>query len=487
MKKLLKKSNITLFIISIFILFIGHFSLFNKNIISADILLNNNYYNGYSWEISLGRFGLYLIGFIKSYLNIVHIDLIISFVLIGISCILIIDLFNIKNKINKILLIVFICLNPIISATLLFNYCSIGYLLAFLCGILSLYIYIKSKNKYIKYIVPTLLIVTSLSMYQAYLSFIVSIYVIYFIKCLFNKKVNYKELIKYILCILIGVIVYFIIMKLSLLIFNINISSYCNADKICLKTLLTIPNKIIESYKLFYSFYFTDSIMKNTYMHNNIINILLFGIFIISLVINIIKNKVNTINIVIISILVLLLPIFLNSVIFVIDDSKLQLLMATSYLCIPCLLLSFDNYNYRYIVYVIVILLIRNYLVQIQATYLTLENTYNKYDTIISTAITNNINDLDKRFIVIGNIDNKNTEISKMNYGFISDDGLFWDEYNLRKLGFERFCNQYYGLDLTYGSEDEYKYILDYESDDLIYNIDQIIVINLNNYKKTVN
>ena len=88
---------------------------------------------------------------------------------------------------------------------------------------------------------------------------------------------------------------------------------------------------------------------------------------------------------------------------------------------------------------------------------------------------------------MIGNIDNKNTEISKMNYGFISDDGLFWDEYNLRKLGFERFCNQYYGLDLTYGSEDEYKYILDYESDDLIYNIDQIIVINLNNYKKTVN
>ena len=35
-----------------------HLSLFTKDILTADVLLNANYYDGYSWEISLGRFGL---------------------------------------------------------------------------------------------------------------------------------------------------------------------------------------------------------------------------------------------------------------------------------------------------------------------------------------------------------------------------------------------------------------------------------------------
>jgi hypothetical protein len=323
-------------------------------------------------------------------------------------------------------------------------------------------------------------------MYQAYLSFIVGIFVIYIIKELINNKTNYLELFKYLLCIIVGVIIYFITMKISLILFHINLASYSNANKIGISTLLNIPKKIVESYKLFYNYYFTDLITKNMYMYNNILNILFIIISLITIIINMVINKTKRTNIIICSFLLVLLPVFLNSIIFVIDDSKLQLLMASSYLTIPILILSLNHKYIKYILYFILIILMRNYLVQVQATYLTLEDTFNKYNTVINTAIVNNINELDKKFIVIGNIQN-NSQVSKMNYGFISDEGLLWDEYNLRKLGFERFCLEYYGLKLDFGSEDDYSKYKDENNDEIIYKDEDLIIINFNNYKNKSN
>lgn len=483
MKKIITKDNKFLFLLTIFILFVVHLPLFYKNIISADILLNNYLYKGYSWEISLGRFGLYIVGLIKSYLNIPCIDLVISFVIISISSILLIDLFDIKSKLNKTLFILFICVSPVVSATLLFNYCSIGYLISFLCGILSVYIFYKVNNKFSKYLIPIILIVVSLSMYQAYLSLIITFFVIYNIKLLLDNNFKYMEFFKYLICLVIGVILYFITMKLSLYVFHISISNYSNADKIGINTLINIPDKIIDSYKFFYNYYFTDSIMKNTYMHNNYLNLLVFILLVINLFIYFYKSSTDRKNIVIIILLLLLLPIFLNSIIFVINDSKLQLLMSMSYIMVIVLLLSINNFKIKYISLIILIFLLRNYLIQDQATYLSLEHTFNTYYNVIDIALKNDVDNINKKYIIIGEVKN-NSDINKRNYGFISDDSIFWDEYNLRKIAFEKFTDEYFGIKLEFGSEYLYNKLLKNTSNDLIYNYDNNIVINLNNYKK---
>ena len=483
MKKIITKDNKFLFLLTIFILFVVHLPLFYKNIISADILLNNYLYKGYSWEISLGRFGLYIVGLIKSYLNIPCIDLVISFVIISISSILLIDLFDIKSKLNKTLFILFICVSPVVSATLLFNYCSIGYLISFLCGILSVYIFYKVNNKFSKYLIPIILIVVSLSMYQAYLSLIITFFVIYNIKLLLDNNFKYMEFFKYLICLVIGVILYFITMKLSLYVFHISISNYSNADKIGINTLINIPDKIIDSYKFFYNYYFTDSIMKNTYMHNNYLNLLVFILLVINLFIYFYKSSTDRKNIVIIILLLLLLPIFLNSIIFVINDSKLQLLMSMSYIMVIVLLLSINNFKIKYISLIILIFLLRNYLIQDQATYLSLEHTFNTYYNVIDIALKNDVDNINKKYIIIGEVKN-NSDINKRNYGFISDDSIFWDEYNLRKIAFEQFTDEYFGIKLEFGSEYLYNKLLKNTSNDLIYNYDNNIVINLNNYKK---
>lgn len=481
MKSLINKRNLLIILITFIFLFLTHLPLMTKNILSADILLNNVFYNGYSWEISLGRFGLYVVGLLKCFLTIPHIDILISYLIISISLVILFDLFSFRKKEDIILYILIICLNPITSATLLFNYCSIGYTLAFLCSILSIYVYYKEENKIKKYLFSLILIVVALSMYQAYLSVIVTTFIIYNIKLLLEKKENFKLSLKYILTLLIGVLLYFIIMKISLLVFHVNMSNYSGADKIGLQTLLSIPKKIGLSYKLFYEYYFTDKIVKNIYIKNNILNIFLIILLIIGVVFKIFKNNLSPKEKVLTLLLILALPIFLNSVIFTINDTKLQLLMSASYLLIPLLLITTIPENkMKYLSIIVIILLLRNNLIQTQATYLSLENTFNKYNTVITSAIKENINYQNYKFALIGSTKNE-TEINKLNYGFISDDAIFWEEYNLKKLGFERFCYEYYGLNLTFVSEKDYDKIKQRENknQEIIYTYDDIIVIDL--------
>ena len=479
MKSLINKRNLLIILITFIFLFLTHLPLMTKNILSADILLNNVFYNGYSWEISLGRFGLYVVGLLKCFLTIPHIDILISYFIISISLVILFDLFSFRKKEDIILYILIICLNPITSATLLFDYCSIGYTLAFLCSILSIYVYYKEENKIKKYLFSLILIVVALSMYQAYLSVIVTTFIIYNIKLLLEKKENFKLSLKYILTLLMGAILYFIIMKISLLVFHVNMSNYSGADKIGLQTLLSIPKKIGLSYKLFYEYYFTDKIVKNIYIKNNILNIFLLILLIIEVVFQIFKNNLSPKKKVLL--LVLALPIFLNSIIFTINDIKLQLLMSASYLLIPLLLITTMPENkMKYLSIIVIILLLRNNLIQTQATYLSLENTFNKYNTVITSAIKENINHQNYKFALIGSTKNE-TEINKLNYGFISDDAIFWEEYNLKKLGFERFCYEYYGLNLTFVSEEDYDKIKQRENknQEIIYTYDDIIVIDL--------
>ena len=482
MKKLLFKKENIIYYCLFFLLVVVHFPLLTKNILTADVILNNSFYNGYRWELSVGRFGLFIVGILKSYLSIPHIELFISFLLITLITYFLIRIFDIKNTCGKILSITLMILSPIISSTLLFHYCSVPYLLAFLGSVLSVYFYFFSKNKTIKYLLPLFLIVLSLSMYQAYLSVMITTFFLYQIKLLFDKKIDYKESGIYLLLLLAGVIVYFVCMKLSLLVFHIDMASYSNANKIGFDTILQAPKNLVEAYCLFYQMFFTNTFTKNTYLFNNILYLIIFIIFVINFVIKLFKEDIDIKNKILIVLLLLLIPVFLNSIIFVIGSSKLQLLMSASYLVLFFFIFNF-SYEKRinYILIFLMVCLFRNYLIQDQATYITLEENHKAYNTVIGSVINNNINSNNK-YIIVGNIDNHDSYITNRNYGYISDEVLFWDEYNLRSLGFERFCYQEFGINVEFGNEESYLWAKNNMNKTKVFEKDGNIIINLNNY-----
>ena len=490
MKELLGKKNKKIAIGMLILLALFHLPLMIKNILTSDVLLNNYFYNGYAWEISLGRFGTFIVGLLKSYLSFPHIDLIFSYIFLTLSFILLLELFEIKDKSKIITSLLIFVVSPVVSATLLFHFWNVVYFIAFFLGVSSIYIFYKWDHKIGKYLVPIIFITGALSFYQAYLSMIVTTFVFYNIHLILKQKIDYKESLKYIGCLAAGVLSYFILMKLSQIILHIDMASYSNANSVGISTILSIPSKIVDSYKLFYEFYFGNSIMKNTYFDNHLLNILLWLLFITTISISIYKSKNKTSEKILLGALILLLPVFLNSVIFVISDSKLQLLMSAAYLIVPVFFLSQMNEKYIKIgTYIVLAILLRNYFIQDQASYYSLENTFNEYHTIINAAVTSNINEPNTRYAVVGKIDYKKNEIIKnihdRNYGYITDDGIFWEENNLRGMGFKRFVSEYLGLTVEYVDDDTYSILeKDTSSKDVIYRMDDVVVINLNNYNK---
>lgn len=487
MKKLINKNNKKLFLTLFIALFLCHFPLMIKNIITADVLLNNYYYEGYAWELSLGRFGVFLVGLLKAYFSFPHIDLIISYFILSLSFILLLDLFEIKDKILVIFSLILLVVSPVVSATILFHYCSIAYFISFFLSICSIYLYYKWDNKYGKIIAPIICIIGSLSFYQAYLSFIVSLFIFYNIRLILQKKIDYKNSFKYVGIVLGSIIGYFIIVKLSQAVLHIDMANYSDANNVGLSTILSFPRKIIDSYILFYQFFFTNKIMKNTYFHNNIFNLLLLFCFSCNYLFVVYKSKVEKREKIILVILLLLIPVFVNSVIFVISEAKLQLLMSASYLLIYLLFISLLEKKYIKILTLLVLaILYRNYFIQDQATYASLENTFNRYKTVIMGAYSKNINHSDYKYLIIGEFDDSlySSSMYLANYGYIADSGIFWDEYNLRKLGFERYANEYLGIHLEYASEEEYNDIIENNpSLGFVSIYDDVVVINLGSYK----
>ena len=232
MKELLGKKNKKIAFGMFVILCLFHLPLIIKNILTADVLLNNYYYNGYSWEISLGRFGTFVVGLLKSYLSIPHIDYLFSNLFLTFSFILLLELFDVKDKLKTIACLLLFVVSPVVSATLLFHFWNVVYFLAFFLGVSSIYIYYKWDHKIGKYLIPIVFIVGALSFYQAYLSMIVTTFVLYNIHLILKQKFDYKESLKYIGCLLLGIITYFILMKLSQIVLHIDMASYSNANSI---------------------------------------------------------------------------------------------------------------------------------------------------------------------------------------------------------------------------------------------------------------
>lgn len=499
-KNLLNKNKTIIILITI-IGFIINLPLFTKNILTADIILNTTYYNAYSWELSLGRFGLFLLGILKSYVVIPHLELLLSLILIGFITILLIDLFDIKNKYLKLLIGWILVISPSVFTTLLFHYCSFAYTLSFFLSIFSIHILWKGKNKKTKYLISGISQVLALSIYQAYIQVTVTLFLFLILKKLLEKNLDYKELLKNFITILLSLISYFILMKLSIALLNIDMSSYSGANQFGIKNILNIPQEILTTYITFFQYFRGNQILNNTYLYNHILNFLILILLLGIIIYKSIKKKLKVKDYLVLFTIILILPISMNLILLIIPDTKMQLLMSSSYilLFIFFIYLIKDLKKTKYIGIILLLILSRNFIIEQYSTTKTLEITYNKTYQIASNILDhiNQYNYKDK-IMITGNLENNDyynnnnknelNNLKKLNYGFISNKSLFWEEYTNIKNGWLRFYYEHFGVDLNFVSEEEYNTILQkeefkemttYPNKNSIKKIDNIIVIKI--------
>lgn len=498
---ILKYKVVIIFTILIGVIF--HLPLFTKELLTGDVLLNTGYYSGYSWEISLGRFGLYFTGLLKGFLVVKHLEVILGIFLLTASMILIFELLHIK-KIGYQLLCSTLCVFfPVISCTLLFHYCSFSYFLAFFCGVLAIYLMISSNHLFLRYVVPIGLIVFSLSIYQAYLSVILTLLFLIGIIQLSKNTFSWKKFLISLGVIILSSLLYFIFMKLSLVIFDVNISSYKNANNASLQFLLHLPSNILSAYKEFYQFYFTDTIVNNSNVFLPLFNFLFLLLLVISSMVFCIKRKISWKNILLMLVFFALIPVCINVITVILPGTKMQILQCCGYLLLFFLLCYFISHEKVLSILSICCLLfmMRGYIIQDQATYQTLEMTYQKTYSIASD-IKEEIQQMgyQKEIMIAGDIGkniyynmNNKTElgqISKLTYGYVSTYPLFWSEYTNIKNGWSRFMEQYLGFPISFVNLDTYQKILEseeykdmkcYPDKGSVQEIDGVIVIKFSN------
>ena len=336
-------------------------------------------------------------------------------------------------------------------------------------------------------------------MYQAYLAVPLTFLLLYFLIRILEKRFQWKDFFKAFGVVIIASILYFLLMKLSLAIFNVSISNYRGANEVGIKMFLDIPSRIILAYQSFYQFYFTDYIL-----HTGNLGIVCFNIFLLSLVIagaiyQLVKRKIKWQHSLLFICLLLVLPLMINVVVIIFPDTMLQLLMSFGYLFIFFFLCYIvDNSKLLTIATIFLFgLFIRSYVIQDNATYSMLSVTYQKTYQI-GLDLKNKINELgyDKEVMIVGSLDDNNyyqqkntTEIMKFKdytYGFVANYSLFWNEYTNIKNGWSRFMEQFVGTTIHFVDYDTYQEILDsskyqemecYPHKNSIQVIDNIIVI----------
>lgn len=488
-KTIFNKDKKIIFLVTIISSMIVHFQLYALMITGPDTLINSMYHQADIWEAMLLRFGLDFMQAIKGNIVSPILATLLSSIFLGITVVLVIDIFKTQNKYLKYITSILFVVSPNISATLTFFYCSDAYILGMLLATLSVYIIRRFENRKWPIFISGVLLAFAMGMYQTYLSVTMVLSVATLLIDLLNNKENkqvFLNLLKYIIMGIVGIFLFYLLSHITLLLKNLPISNYSGANEIGLSTLLNLPKLMPESYQSFFNYYFTDKMIPNKIWHTNILYIIIFVIELISIIYIIIKNKVykKLTNTILVVFAIVIIPMCFGIIEIIVPDVDIHILMACSIIYIFPIFFKIlemlpKSKIFRVLKYVVVVcslLIAWNYLWQDNASYISINSMQNQAVNTASRLVTH-IEELDEYnpqmpVLILGGLENNkylnrgNTPIEAKkifdrSWGFISDKSTIWwgNLDSWRKIFYE-----YVGVNLNLISERESKEIL--ESDE---------------------
>ena len=458
--KKIKKIKKDDFIIIGFLFVLGivnYFYFMTNNVLSADGMFNGPMFFAGNWEFDLGRPLLVLIDKIKFGLVSVPIIMFFSFIYMAISVLIIKKIFNIKKLFTMLLIALILVLFPVLSESSLCIYCFDSYMISMLTSILSIY-FINKK----KYVFSIILIIISLSIYQAYISITIVGVMILFIRDILKNKCDLKRLFINMLVIFIGLISYFIILKVLFLIFHRTFADYKGASSFGFLALIkNLPIGILNCYKDFYQYFITDNIIFNNYYHRNIINIMIFCLFIISIIKPFIKLNIKNKLLFILSIVIL--PICTNIMDLIAISTNITLMTGIGFLFIYILIIVIaDEYLdikiLKNLLYILIIILSYTFLLSNNSTFMARDEIYNNFYyecNQLLYKIKNVEGYRDDLPVMINDIFKYNSSFVKSSNGFFAlQNQTFENQVGLS--GYSVFYKRYFGEDITMVDKNKY-------------------------------
>ena len=273
-------------------------------------------------------------------------SLFLGIIFLSIIPIVIVNTFKIKNPGLQFLIVLSVTASLHQASTMSYAYLRDEFTFAYLLAVISAAMFLKAieKNK-VKYdIIGILALVYSLAIYQSYLSCSLALLCVGFILyCI--TEVDSKQCLKSVLRIgidlVISIIIYVITVKLSLIFWKTEMSSYRNMDQSWIN-INALPSMIRDAYISFYNYYFADVMFNNQFRGKYIIHGVLIVMFIVMTAYLVIRSKTKcAVKYVLICVDIALIPLLFN-IVFLMTTTGVSFMMlpGVQYLYVSCAILT---------------------------------------------------------------------------------------------------------------------------------------------------
>lgn len=241
-KKLPKTFKIA-FVSAVIFGLIAHMYMFTNKLPNMDDLLS---IDGFGATFKVGRWFLWIVGAIAYHLDFVYsmpwLNGLVTILLLACCAGIVAVLLDIKGSVANVILGAALVTFPSWTATFFYMFTAPYYALAVFMAVMSVFLTVKYNRGYI---IGVPLLGCSMGIYQAYLPFTATLYVILIFMLLFDENKNYTDIIKkslfYLVNLAAGVIVYIVCMKLSLVITHQSLNTYKGLDSMGHFSLSRIP------------------------------------------------------------------------------------------------------------------------------------------------------------------------------------------------------------------------------------------------------
>ena len=219
--------------------------------------------DGYGTGVTSGRWLLTVLGNMvqKQFggYSTAWFDGVLGILILSVSVYFLIKIFDIKSRMFSILLGIGFVSFPAVGSCMLFRYTLCYYALAVLMAVLAAYLVIRGNKKLIILWIALsgFLSACALGIYQAYFPITASIFVLYLIQQTVQNRKNWKKILIqgliFLLCLALGILLYFLILKLSLVYYGASLSNYQGIDTMGKLSIAEIPKLLLSSFTTFFT------------------------------------------------------------------------------------------------------------------------------------------------------------------------------------------------------------------------------------------
>ncbi len=258
---------------------------------------HDSVYNYYASQnvIGSGRWALAAACAPSSFFDLPWVIGILSAVFIGLTAAVIVKLFKIKNPVLIVLAAALLVAAPGTTETFFFIYTADGYMLAMLLAALGAYYLRLGEHRISRYILGGACICVSCGIYQAYVSFALVLIALSFVLELLRGNASVRDALLYIVraavTVAAAMLCYFIIWKLSLMIFSRTPTTYQGISEVSSFSLSQILSAVVDSLSTVLLYFLQWNVLEHGFSLYSVLSLLFFAAFATAFVIAVIKSR----------------------------------------------------------------------------------------------------------------------------------------------------------------------------------------------------